>query len=140
MRHGLMPFRETNLSFRRPFEKLFRMMDESLAGMNRILIDVYEEGNDVVVKADLPGLSKNEVKVDVESDTLFLQARDQKDKEVNENKFYRRERSTAIFNEAVVLPAEVDKDNAFAKMENGVLEVRLPKVQSAKNVTRLEIN
>lgn len=95
-------------------------------------MDVYEEKDEVVVKAELPGLSKEDLEVTLTESTLTLKGEKKKEEEVKEKNFYRSERSSGSFVRTIDLPAEVKTDQTKASFENGVLEIRLPKTEDAK--------
>ena len=104
-------------------------------------IDVYEEKDEVVVKAELPGLSKEDLDVTLTESTLTLKGQKKKEEEVKEKNFYRSERSSGSFVRTIDLPAEVKTDQVKASFKNGVLEIRLPKTEDAKRkVTKVKID
>ncbi|MCF8012065.1 MAG: Hsp20/alpha crystallin family protein [Clostridiales bacterium] len=136
---SLIPWAGDSLTFKRPLEDLFRMLDDSFENLSRTKVDVYEEEGQIIVKADLPGFKKDEVKVDVKDNSLILHARREVDEKKNKKNYYRRERGEAAFREVINLPAEVDKESASAEMKNGVLEIRLPQVDNYKDAKQIEI-
>lgn len=95
-------------------------------------VDVFEEGDDVVVKAELPGLSKDQLDLTLTDSTLTLKGEKQKDEEVKEEDYYYRERSFGSFSRTIDLPVEVKTDAAKATFKDGILEVRVPKSEEAK--------
>jgi HSP20 family protein len=90
-------------------------------------IDVVDDGEDVVVVADLPGFDRDEVSVEADAHRLRVEAERDEESEVEEQDYYRRERSTERLRRTVQLPVEVDAGGADASYEDGVLSVRLPK-------------
>jgi HSP20 family protein len=95
-------------------------------------VDIYEEGDDLVLKADLPGLNKEDIEVKLTDDYITISGEKKKEEKVEEKNFYRYERSYGSFSRTLRLPVEVHTDKAKAKFENGVLEVRIPKTEEAK--------
>ncbi len=95
-------------------------------------VDVYDSKDAILVKADLPGLSKDEIDVSVQDDTLVIKGEKKKDAEVKEDDYYRVERYYGSFYRALPLPAEVDADKVEATYEDGVLTLNLPKKEEAK--------
>jgi len=95
-------------------------------------LDLYEEKDEVVVKAEMPGLTKEDVEITLSDSTLTLKGEKKKEEEVKEKDYYRCEREYGSFLRTVQLPAEVKADGAKAVFKNGVLEVRLPKSTEAK--------
>ncbi|AZK59623.1 archaeal heat shock protein Hsp14 [Candidatus Desulforudis audaxviator] len=139
MRKELSPFDGLELLIRKPVKSLFRLLDEPFEEFAKSAVDVYEEGNDVVIKADLPGFKKEEIRIQLEDNTLSLEAKREKDEEVSERNYYRKERREVYVREAITLPAEVDRDKAAAKLENGVLIIRLPKTGPTRSGTTINI-
>jgi len=97
-------------------------------------LDVYETDDAVVLKADMPGLSKDQIEVNLADSTLTVTGEKKKEAEVKvkEEHYYRSERSFGSFSRTVHLPADVKSAAAKATFKNGVLEVRLPKTDAAR--------
>ncbi|HEY6200694.1 MAG TPA: Hsp20/alpha crystallin family protein [Candidatus Binatia bacterium] len=95
-------------------------------------IDVYEEKDEVVAKAELPGLEKNDIEVNVIDHQLTIKGEKKQEQETQEKNFYRAERSYGAFFRTVELPADVESDRAKASFKNGVLEIHIPKTEEAK--------
>lgn len=121
--------------WRRPFPRLFgrdRWLPIRPSSIRMPSLDVYEEKDSVVVKAELPGMKKEEVEVNLAGETLTIKGEKKEDKEVKEDDYYRRERSYGSFLRSVGLPCEVKSDEIKASFKDGVLEVRMPKTEEAK--------
>lgn len=95
-------------------------------------VDIYDSKDNVMVKADIPGLTKDDIEVTVQGDTLFIKGEKKQEKEVKEKDYIRTERFYGNFQRAVRLPAEVQSDKVEATYKNGVLELVLPKSEKAK--------
>jgi HSP20 family protein len=95
-------------------------------------VDVYEDKDDVVVKAEVPGLSKDDLEVDLAESVLTIRGEKKKEEEIKEKNFYRSERSSGSFSRSLELPAEVKTDQAKATFKDGILEIRIPKTEEAK--------
>jgi len=104
-------------------------------------VEVFHRNSELVVRADLPGLTKDDVKVDVGEDRLIIQGeRKQEHREEHEG-MYRSERSYGTFCREVRLPAGAMTDQAKASFKDGVLEVTIPAPpESARRGRRLEIS
>jgi HSP20 family protein len=98
-------------------------------------VDVYEEGDHVVVKTELPGLSKDDIELTLTPDTLTIKGEKKKEEKVEEKDYHRWERSYGSFMRTVALPVEVKSEAADAQFKDGVLTVRLPKSPQAKRRT-----
>lgn len=97
------------------------------AGLLAPSLDVYDEKKDVVVKAELPGMAKEDVEITLSDSTLTIRGEKKRQEEVKEKDYYRTEREYGSFVRTVPLPAEVNADAVKASFKDGVLEVRLPK-------------
>ncbi|MFQ5744528.1 MAG: Hsp20/alpha crystallin family protein [Acidobacteriota bacterium] len=101
-------------------------------GLEMPVLDMYEKGDDVVVKAEIPGMSKDDIEVNLADHTLTVKGEKKKEEEVDEEGYYCCERSFGSFSRTVELPADVKTEEATATFKDGVLEVRLPKTEAAK--------
>jgi len=90
-------------------------------------MDVYEQGGNLVVKADLPGVKKDDINIELDRDSLVLRGQRQSENEVREDNYYRLERSAGSFYRRLPLPEGIKADQIKASFNEGVLEVRLPK-------------
>lgn len=95
-------------------------------------VDVFEEKDDIVVKAEIPGMDKDNIQVNLTDHTLTIKGEKKKEEEVKEENYYRSERSYGSFFRTLELPKDVHADKVKATFKNGVLEVRMPKTEEAK--------
>ena len=95
-------------------------------------IDVFESKDHIVVKADIPGMTKEDIKVTVHGSTLVIEGEKKQEKEVKEDNYIRSERICGGFYRAITLPETVDAADVKANYKNGVLELSLPKKEEAK--------
>jgi HSP20 family protein len=95
-------------------------------------VDVYEEKDDIVVKAELPGMEKDNIEVNLSGRRLTLKGEKRQEEEVKKEGYYRSERSYGSFVRTLELPREVQTDKVKADFKNGVLIIRLPKTEEAK--------
>ncbi len=94
-------------------------------------VDLFEKNGHYVVKAELPGMKKEEITVTIEAEGLVIEGMRKEEKEVTEENFHRMEISRGSFHRFVPLPEDADPSHAEAKYTDGVLEVTLPKVARA---------
>jgi HSP20 family protein len=99
------------------------------------LVDVFERDRMFVARADLPGMTKDNVRVAVQDDTIFLQGERKSDYEADKDSIYRVERMYGTFFRAIPLPAGVDPDQVTATFTDGVLELTAP-MPLAKTVSK----
>jgi len=101
-------------------------------------MDLVESGDDLVLRADLPGLERDDVTIEVKDNVLTISGERKAEHEEKSEGYYRVERSFGSFSRALTLPKGVDADKITAQFEKGVLEVRIPKPEEAK-AHRVEI-
>ncbi|MGE5836735.1 MAG: Hsp20/alpha crystallin family protein [Acidobacteriota bacterium] len=95
-------------------------------------VDVQETDKEYLVKADLPDVKKEDVKVGIEDGVLTLEGERKQEKEEKNKKFHRVERAYGKFVRRLALPTEVDAQKVAAEFKDGVLNVRLPKAETVK--------
>jgi HSP20 family protein len=126
----------------RPFPRLWRPGFARLRSMSleAPALDIYEQKDDLIVKAEIPGLTKDEIDITIEGNTLTIKGEKKKEEEVKEEDYYRCERTYGAFFRSVELPMAVQTDKVNASFKNGVLEIRLPKTEEAKkNVVKVKV-
>ena len=126
-----------NRFFDDPFFRLGRLADDSEMGMWNPAVDLYEKDDHFMIKAELPGVDKNDIKIDLKDRRLTLSGERSYDNEVKEENYYRRERSYGKFQRAFTLPEDVDSEKIKAEYKDGVLQIEVPKPEEkkAKKVT-----
>ena len=131
------PFREIAAMHDR-MSRLFgdvylRDEDTGFKGTWTPVVDIYEtEGHDLVLKAEVPGMSREDIEVTVEHSTLVLKGNKKFDSEVKEENYRRIERAYGTFHRSFTLPSTVDPSKVSADYKNGVLTVKLPFREEAK--------
>ena len=143
MRFGLTKVTPARSGVWNPMEEMVQMQDMlsnmfkersfgdrwSEPGILAPLVDIKDEGSEIIVTTDLPGVGKGDVDIDVSDNMLTLSAKRSANTEEKEEGYLCRERTYSSFSRAVTLPDTVTTDGATAKLENGVLTVTLPKMQ-----------
>ena len=95
-------------------------------------VDIYDNDDNIVIKAELPGVDKKDISVDVDGRFLTLKGERSAENEVKEENFHRREREYGKFQRVFTLPAEVNADDINADYEDGVLTIDIPKPEEKK--------
>ena len=95
-------------------------------------MDLLESGDDFVLKADLPGMSEEDVSIELEDSTLTISGERKAEHQAEGECYYRVERSTGSFSRSLTLPKGVDPEAVSARFDRGVLEVRVPKPAERK--------
>lgn len=131
------PFRELN-SLQ---ERMNRLFEDFLGERNQLegpatgwapAVDICEDSEKVVLKADLPGIDEKDISLDVDGNRLTLKGERRMEKETQEENYHRVERAYGQFVRSFTLPNTVDVENIKASFKNGVLEVSLPKKEEIK--------
>jgi HSP20 family protein len=103
-------------------------------------IEVLERENELIVRADLPGLKKDDVEIEVKDNELWIQGERREEHEERREGLYRSERRYGSFCRAIPLPPGVEADKAKASFRDGVLEIAMPAPrQEQRRGRRLEI-
>lgn len=95
-------------------------------------VDVFEKNGEIVVKAELPGLEKKDIKVHVTDDVLTIEGERKTEEKVEEDNWFRHEMSYGEFVRRIDLPEGVDPERIEARYENGILELHMPKSEGFK--------
>ena len=95
-------------------------------------VDIYETQDEVVLRADLPGIDQKDIDLRIENSTLTLRGERKFQKEANEEDYHRIERSYGVFSRSFQLPGSIDQTKIAATHKEGVLEVHLPKREDTK--------
>jgi HSP20 family protein len=101
-------------------------------GMWTPAVDIYETNDLVIVKAELPGLTREQVGIEVKDGLLTLRGERKVEKEVKEENYHRIERAYGTFQRSFSLPSTIDQEKISAALKDGVLELTLPKREQAK--------
>jgi HSP20 family protein len=102
-------------------------------------LEVFEKGNEFIVKADVPGMKREDIKVELTDNELTISGERKMEKEEKEKGFYRTERSYGSFFRTITLPEGVKTKDAKAVVRDGVLEVKMPMAKIEETKRRLEI-
>jgi HSP20 family protein len=131
------PAREIN-SLQQEVNRLFGTFFDAPAGAELATrrwvpaMDLVEEGEHYVLRADLPGLTEKDVQIEFDDRVLTVSGERRSEHEQRSGGYYRVERASGRFNRSLTLPEGIDPDAIDARFEHGVLEVRIPKPQERK--------
>jgi len=96
-------------------------------------VDVFETDNEIVIKAELPGMDAKDIDIRLEENTLMLKGERRFEKETKNESYHRIERAYGNFSRAFSLPASVDETKVRADYKDGLLKVTLPKKEARKS-------
>ncbi|HUN55012.1 MAG TPA: Hsp20/alpha crystallin family protein [Smithella sp.] len=119
----LMPFGSM-----RPFFSMTTEMEDIMPN-----VDIFEDKGELVMKADLPGIKKDDVEVTLTDGSIRISGERKHEDEVKKKDYYKWERSYGSFSRSFILPAEVDTSKIKTTFKDGVLEIRMPKSEKAKS-------
>ncbi len=132
------PVRELN-SIQNEMNRLFNTFFEAPVGTGAAAarrwipaMDLVETGEDFVLRADLPGLSEEDVNIELEDNVLTISGERRAEHEERKEGYYRVERASGSFSRSLTLPEGIDPEKVSASFNRGVLEVRVPKPEERK--------
>ena len=135
------PFRELN-DLREEMDRLFEQtFGRTVPARRRVVpvirgwaptVDMFERENEVVIRTEVPGISKEDFDISVTENTLTISGERKAEEEIDEEDYYCCESSYGKFQRDIALPSGVDAENIKASYKNGVLEVVLPKKEETK--------
>ena len=96
------------------------------------LVDITEDAKEYLIKAELPDIKKEEVKINVQNDVLSISGERKYEKEEKDKKFHRIERAYGSFLRGFTIPEDADPEKVSAEFENGLLRVHIPKTERSK--------
>jgi HSP20 family protein len=95
-------------------------------------VDIYDNDENIVIKAELPGIDRKDIVIDVKDGVLTLKGERSFDNEIKEEKYYCRERTFGKFERVFRLPAKVDPEKISADYKDGILKIDIPKPEEQK--------
>jgi HSP20 family protein len=95
-------------------------------------VDIYETDKGLVIQAELPGVNKEDVSVELKDNILTLKGERKVEKEIDEQRYFRKERCFGTFHRSFTLRESVQPDKIKAKFKEGILEVEIPKAESER--------
>ncbi len=129
----------------RPFEEINALHDkinrlfDSISGRETgdegsfmPAVDIYAEGNNLIIEAEIPGIDKKDIDLKVEDNTLTIRGKKEFKKEEKGTNYYRAERSYGSFTRSFMIPDNIDKEKIQAEYKKGVLKLTLPKKPEAQ--------
>lgn len=119
----------------RMFDRFFRGFEEEeeLKMMKwSPRVDISETDDEYIVRADVPGVSKDDIKITIKDNVLTISGEKKQEKETKNENFHRIERVYGSFTRTFTLPSAVKVDKVEARFKDGVLTIKLPKVEEAK--------
>lgn len=107
--------------------------------MNIPAVNITEHKDEYMVSLAVPGMKKDDFKIDVEGNMLTISSEKEESKEEKDKKFTRKEYNYSSFSRSFTLPEEINKEKIDAKYENGLLKISLPRKEEAKKLSAKHI-
>lgn len=114
----------------RMFESM--MPSQLWTGVIAPAVDVYEENGNIVVKAEVPGLKKEDIEVTATEDSISIKGEFKQEQKVEDKGFYRQERRFGRFIRTIPMPTAVNPEQVKAGFKDGVIEITAPKAEAEK--------
>lgn len=139
--HALTPFEEMEQFFESSFPRSwihpFQFDRPSFSKMKAFegkspCVDVIEKDDEIIVKAELPGVDKKDLDISVTNNTVTVKGTTSHEEKEEKDNYYRCEISHGSYSRTLSLPAEIDEEKTKAKFKNGVLKLTLPKIKKSK--------
>lgn len=110
-------------------------LDEAFSGEpeGQLTIDVYQTAGDIVVESAIAGVRPDDIDINVTNDSITIRGERKREHTIKDEDYFYQECYWGRFSRSVILPQEVDPDSASVSFKNGVLTVKLPKVNKKKN-------
>lgn len=112
--------------------RVFEAAGRQLTGSSWPRVDIAEGEKNYLIRADVPGLEKKDISVTIDNGVLTIEGEKKEERKTEKDRYYHFERSYGKFTRSFALPEEVDSEHIEAKMENGVLELSLPKIEKPR--------
>ncbi len=115
---------------KKPEKEVKEQIEEESEG--QLTIDVYQTSSDIIVESAVAGVEPDEIDVSVSSDSVTVRGERRRSSEIEENDYLYQECYWGKFSRSVILPQEIDPDAASVTFKNGILRIRLPKLNKQK--------
>ena len=112
--------------------------EEDLVKTTEPFVDVIEKDKELIVKADIPGVEKKDITLNIKGDMLEITAERKEEKEEKEEGYIRKERGYSSYYRSLHLPTDIDSEKTEATFKDGVLKLTIPKVE-VEDVKRIEV-
>ncbi len=125
------------VNMQREIDRIFDRFSGGISDDNDVstwlpVVDVVENKDDYIVKVELPGVNKDDVKITVNNGVLTIRGEKKQEQESKDKNYHRIERSYGVFQRSFTLPSSVKSDKIDASHNDGVLTITLPKAEESK--------
>jgi HSP20 family protein len=101
-------------------------------GEGQLTVDVYQDGDDIVVQSAVAGVNPDELEINITNESVTIRGKRERTEKVEEKDYFYQECFWGKFSRSIILPQEVDPEKSTATLKNGVLTIRMPKLDRKK--------
>jgi len=106
--------------------------EDVLNGEGQLMVDVYQTPTEIVIKSAMAGVKPEDIDISVTNDMITIKGKRELDEEIKSNDYFYQECYWGSFSRSIILPMEIDADRVSASLKNGILTIRLPKIDKNK--------
>jgi HSP20 family protein len=103
-----------------------------LEGEGQLMVDVYQTPSEIVIKSAVAGVKPEDIDISIVNDMITIKGKRELDEEVRADDYFYQECYWGSFSRSIILPIEIDADRVTASLKNGILTIRLPKIDKNK--------
>ncbi|MCM8803722.1 MAG: Hsp20/alpha crystallin family protein [Candidatus Omnitrophica bacterium] len=118
--------------FDRLIDRFFSKDFDIWEGPRTFDVDIYQDAENIILKAEIPGMNKEDISISLTEDTVTISGKKTEEKKIERENYLRKEIKTGSFSRSFTLPCAVDREKVKASYKNGVLEIVLPKSEKEK--------
>ncbi|MEK7195162.1 MAG: Hsp20/alpha crystallin family protein [Patescibacteria group bacterium] len=116
-----------------------KIIDENMDEVEgQLTIDVYQTPSEIIVESAIAGVKPEDIDISVSADSITIKGARHRENEINKNDFFYQECYWGRFSRSIILPQEIDPEGATVSLKNGILTVRLPKL-NRKRIKKLKV-
>lgn len=115
-----------------PIEENKDWLEEVEGEEGQLTIDVFQTPSEIVIKSTVAGVDPDNVDISITNDMVTIRGKRSKDEKVEAENYYYQELYWGTFSRSIILPVEVDADRAKAGIKNGILTIKLPKIEKVR--------
>jgi HSP20 family molecular chaperone IbpA len=116
-----------------PIKEKTELSDLLEEGEGQLAIDVYQAPEEIIVESTIAGVNPEDLDIDISNESVTIRGKRIKEKKISDENYFYQECYWGKFSRSIILPQEVDAENATATLKNGVLTIRLPKLNRQKS-------
>src|SRR3989344_8410849 len=114
-----------SIDTQKDFEQILAVQ-KSLKEEGHLTVDVFRNRNDIIVQSTIAGTDPNDIDISITKDMVTIKGQRTTEEKIKSSDYYHRELYWGSFSRSIILPVDIDPDNAKASMKNGILTIRLP--------------